>query len=208
MITITKEQLIEDLKASTQNTSGMFEISEGAICALMSMLTNAAPQLPQPVVLSVPDEIPKLRDGMGFKYVKDGVHYSVNYANGWNQCRAAMLHGAEPVSNRDELPLDYLQGQKDGLEWAAQLAEANHPHTGDWLYDDPIELAKAIRKGPDMPEADGNSLVIPDGWKLVPVELTGAMTNAMTDAILDDLHNVDVWRSVLAAAPQQEVKNG
>lgn len=50
-----------------------------------------------------------------------------------------------------ELPLDYLQGHKDGLEWAAQLAEANHPEIGDWLYDDPIELAKAIRKGPDMP---------------------------------------------------------
>lgn len=49
------------------------------------------------------------------------------------------------------LPLDYLQGHKDGLEWAARLAEANHPETGDWLYDDPIELAKAIRKGPDMP---------------------------------------------------------
>lgn len=49
------------------------------------------------------------------------------------------------------LPLDYLQGHKDGLEWAAQLAEANHPETGDWLYDDHIELAKAIRKGPDMP---------------------------------------------------------
>ena len=51
------------------------------------------------------------------------------------------------------LPLDYLQGHKDGLEWAARLAEANHPETGDWLYDDPIELAKAIRKGPDMPPA-------------------------------------------------------
>ncbi|HBS2786102.1 TPA: DUF551 domain-containing protein [Klebsiella pneumoniae] len=51
------------------------------------------------------------------------------------------------------LPLDYLQGHKDGLEWAAQLAEANHPETGDWLYDDPIELAKAIRKGPDMQPA-------------------------------------------------------
>lgn len=51
------------------------------------------------------------------------------------------------------LPIDYLQGHKDGLEWASQLAEANHPDTGDWLYDDPIELAKAIRKGPDMPPA-------------------------------------------------------
>ena len=51
------------------------------------------------------------------------------------------------------LHLDYLQGHKDGLEWAAKLAEANHPETGDWLYDDPIELAKAIRKGPDIPPA-------------------------------------------------------
>ncbi|WP_412175219.1 DUF551 domain-containing protein [Escherichia coli] len=124
----------------------------------------AAPQLPQPAVLSVPDEIPKLKDGMGFKYVKDGVRYSLNYANGWNQCRAAMLQ-AEPVSNSDELPLDYLQGHKDGLEWAAQLAEANHPQTGDWLYDDPIDLARAIRKGPDMPTVQGgNSPVTPDGW--------------------------------------------
>ncbi|HDS7919871.1 TPA: DUF551 domain-containing protein [Escherichia coli] len=76
----------------------------------------------------------------------------------------AMLHSAEPASNHEELPLDYLQGQKDGLEWAAQLAEANHPQTGDWLYDDPLELAKAIRKGPDMPEFDGPTPVTPDGW--------------------------------------------
>ncbi|HEE0498868.1 TPA: hypothetical protein R6320_001251 [Klebsiella pneumoniae] len=56
---------------------------------------------------------------------------------------------SEPV----EMPLDYLQGHKDGLEWAARLAEANHPETGDWLYDDPTALVKAIRKGPDMPPA-------------------------------------------------------
>ncbi|EAP6995962.1 DUF550 domain-containing protein [Salmonella enterica] len=86
-------------------------------------------------------------------------------ADMWNACRAAMLQGAEAVSNRDELPLDYLQGHKDGLEWAAQLAEANHPQTGDWLYDDPIELARAIRKGPDMPTVQaGNSPATPDGW--------------------------------------------
>lgn len=85
-------------------------------------------------------------------------------AVGWNAYRAAMLQ-AEPVSNSDELPLDYLQGHKDGLEWAAQLAEANHPQTGDWLYDDPIDLARAIRKGPDMPTVQGgNSPVTPDSW--------------------------------------------
>ncbi|HIE9658954.1 TPA: hypothetical protein ACXRZS_005308 [Klebsiella quasipneumoniae subsp. similipneumoniae] len=66
----------------------------------------------------------------------------------------------EPV----EMPLDYLQGHKDGLEWAARLAEANHPDTGDWLYDDPIELAKAIRKGPDMPPAQPVADSEPVAW--------------------------------------------
>ncbi|EPF7289345.1 DUF551 domain-containing protein [Escherichia coli] len=96
-------------------------------------------------------------------YAVDAVA-AIAEVRGWNACRAAMLQ-AEPVSNSDELPLDYLQGHKDGLEWAAQLAEANHPQTGDWLYDDPIDLARAIRKGPDMPTVQaGNSPVITDGW--------------------------------------------
>ncbi|EKG7255633.1 DUF551 domain-containing protein, partial [Escherichia coli] len=100
----------------------------------------------------------KLVECNRYNYCADAVK-GVEYA-----CRAAMLHSAEPASNHEELPLDYLQGQKDGLEWAAQLAEANHPQTGDWLYDDPLELAKAIRKGPDMPEFDGPTPVTPDGW--------------------------------------------
>lgn len=99
-------------------------------------------------------------DGSPYKSTRDakeaidaiGAGFKVEEFVGIEILRALMLQGAESLSNRDELPLDYLQGQKDGLEWAAQLAEANHPHTGDWLYDDPVELAKAIRKGPDMPE--------------------------------------------------------
>ncbi|HGF9181669.1 TPA: DUF551 domain-containing protein [Klebsiella pneumoniae] len=70
---------------------------------------------------------------------------------------ARMALAAMDSSESVELPLDYLHGHKDGLEWSAQLAEANHPETGDWLYDDPIELAKAIRKGPDMPPAQSVS---------------------------------------------------
>lgn len=151
-------------------------------------------------------------------------------AVGWNAYRAAMLQ-AEPVSNSDELPLDYLQGHKDGLEWAAQLAEANHPQTGDWLYDDPIDLARAISKGPDMPTAQagnhteqhldmvdhsgdankmvaGNSPVIPDGWKLVPIDPTKDMLRAGQSVVGFWLNTVHCYSKMLAAAPaapKQEV---
>ncbi|MEB0937599.1 DUF551 domain-containing protein [Citrobacter freundii] len=124
-----------------------------------------------PAPVSVPDLLEQFAEFMAAESIKSG-----DYPDGWQSkasnaaheyaqnIRAAMLQ-AEPVSNHDELPLDYLQGHKDGLEWAAQLAESNHPQTGDWLYDDPIELAMAIRKGPDMPTAQaGNSPVTPDGW--------------------------------------------
>ncbi|EFE1037291.1 DUF551 domain-containing protein [Escherichia coli] len=156
-------------------------------------------------------------------YAVDAVA-AIAEVRGWNACRAAMLHSAEPASNHEELPFDYLQGQKDGLEWAAQLAEANHPQTGDWLYDDPLELAKAIRKGPDMPEFDGPTPVTPDGWiscsermpdKLIPVMVMyedGEMWSAMWNGNrwddgteYPDPHSVTHWRE-MPAAPQQEVK--
>ncbi|WP_097331771.1 DUF551 domain-containing protein [Escherichia coli] len=95
---------------------------------------------------------------------------------------------AEPASNHEELPLDYLQGQKDGLEWAAQLAEANHPQTGDWLYDDPLELAKAIRKGPDMPEFDGPTPGTPDGW----ISCSERMPKGYADVLVTDGEHVEV----------------
>lgn len=192
-----------------------------------------------PAPVSVPDLKP-----VGFLFVSDDGSVAYSPA-GWpmkgfnligpiygdvNACRAAMLQ-AEPVSNSDELPLDYLQGHKDGLEWAAQLAEANHPQTGDWLYDDQIDLARAIRKGPDMPTVQagnhteqhldmvdhsgdankmvaGNSPVIPDGWKLVPIDPTKDMLRAGQSVVGFWLNTVHCYSKMLAAAPaapKQEV---
>ncbi|WP_421016117.1 DUF551 domain-containing protein [Klebsiella michiganensis] len=134
----------------------------------------------QPVV---PDAIPVSRD------------IDAGYLSGWNACRAAMQGNAEPVSNRDELPLDYLQGQRDGLEWAAQMAEANHPQTGDWLYDDPLDLAKAIRKGPDMPEGI-KSPEIPDGWvafsEREPEKKPGSYEYLVFETLNNGVHH-DYW---------------
>ncbi len=127
----------------------------------------AAPQLPQPAV--GPQPVSAVKGELGFIDHLERIigerdedidigqlgrrNYDALMLAALDAFRAAMLQGAEPVSQSDELPMDYLQGHKDGLEWAARLAEANHPQTGDWLYDDPLELAKAIRKGPDMPTA-------------------------------------------------------
>ncbi|MDM3181993.1 DUF551 domain-containing protein [Citrobacter sp. Cf098] len=131
---------------------------------------GAAPQLPQPAVDELLKEHLRLVECMLVEYregnsgqAKEWIRHISKSSDKFEEkhslspwlwvrsvYRAAMLQG-EPVSQPDELPMDYLQGHKDGLEWAARLAEANHPQTGDWLYDDPLELAKAIRKGPDMP---------------------------------------------------------
>lgn len=85
------------------------------------------------------------------------------------------------------LPLDYLQGHKDDLEWASQLAEANHPETGDWLYDDPIELAKAIRKGPDMPPAQPVEDSEPDRNPVL------AYADSYRDMAKQGVESVPIW---------------
>ncbi|WP_373272735.1 DUF551 domain-containing protein [Escherichia coli] len=197
--------------------SNWFGFSD-AVDAVVDRIADLEAKQPSPVV---PEEKPMPNPLK--MYAVDAVA-AIAEVRGWNACRAAMLQ-AEPVSNSDELPLDYLQGHKDGLEWAAQLAEANHPQTGDWLYDDPIDLARAIRKGPDMPTVQaGNYPVTPDGWiscsermpdKLIPVMVMyedGEMWSAMWNGNrwddgteYPDPHSVTHWRE-MPAAPQQEVK--
>ena len=109
-MTFTKERIIEELKASTQNASGMFEISDDTICALMTLLTS------QPAPVTVPDERAafeafvegRFKDSIDRKRVKNGDqgYFSWDMIVAWIvwQGRAAMQGKAEPVSQRDELP--------------------------------------------------------------------------------------------------------
>lgn len=90
-------------------------------------------------------------------------------------------------SEPEYLPLDYLQGHRDGLEWSARLAESNHPETGDWLYDDPIELAKAIRKGPDMPPAQPVADSEPDRNPVL------AYADSYRDMAKQGVESVPIW---------------
>ncbi len=110
--------------------------------------------------------------------------------------RLAAMDSRESI----EMPLDYLQGHRDGLEWAAQLAESNHPQTGDWLYDDPIELAKAIRKGPGMPPVQPEQVVPTfDEW----LELSG---NKPLGWVKDAMReSYDACRAAMLNHPEQHL---
>ncbi|MFK7357370.1 DUF551 domain-containing protein [Klebsiella pneumoniae] len=115
------------------------------------------------------------------------VGYRLGFADIEILKRVARMALAAMDSEPVEMPLDYMQGHKDGMEWAAQLAEANHPETGDWLYDDPIELAKAIRKGPDIPPAQPVEDSEPDRNPVL------AYADSYRDMAKQGVESVPIW---------------
>ena len=50
----------------------------------------------------------------------------------------------------------------------------------------------------------GNSPVIPDGWVMVPKEITCAMDDAAWEAYHETRCMSDIWAALLAAAPQKK----
>ncbi|HHL8025679.1 TPA: hypothetical protein ACQ713_004212 [Escherichia coli] len=159
MSAITKGQLIEDLKASTQNSSGMFEIGEDTICALMYLLADT-PELVYVPDVAYSDDCPDL-----YPSQPDA------WAEGWNSCRAAMLQGG----NHTEQHLEMVDHSDDANKMVA-----------------------------------GNSPVIPNGWKLVPIDPTKDMLRAGQSVVGFWLNTVHCYSKMLAAAPaapQQEAKN-
>ena len=84
-------------------------------------------------------------------------------------------------------------------------------------FDSAFEHGKAVGwnacRAAMLQGADGNSPVIQDGWVMVPVEPTTEMQSAAAGAIRFDTTPINklwtgnaVYRAMLAAAPQQEVK--
>ncbi|WP_431614200.1 hypothetical protein [Enterobacter hormaechei] len=111
-----------------------------------------------------------------------------------DDCRAAMLQGAEPVTTAYKLPAigwlraDY-QDDNRGLRGNAPLFVLGKK--------DPSTVW-----GLDYIPLTSNSPVIPDGWALVPEE----PTHEMLEAGDEQFGTYDVYRRMIAASPQQEVK--
>ena len=109
----------------------------------------AAP--PAPVV---PDAY--IRDGRGRMMLNGRQEPRIGYSAGWNACRAAMLQGAEPVSNRDELT--------DG--WVACSERMPSPSTGvivaaPWQSAPGGYAMKWATNCPGHPDADIDGWIIP-----------------------------------------------
>lgn len=134
---------------------GEWPIDNGAI------EVYAAPPVPVvPAALPENDD----EDGQDIDYLEPSEVYSLGRTAGWNACRAAMLHGAEPVSQTYKLPVNtpcqdapahiWLQtagvwpedGELSELTWCS-----HNQHHDDTLY---------VRA--DL--VNGNSPVTPDGW--------------------------------------------
>lgn len=85
------------------------------------------------------------------------------YKMGWNACRAAMLQGGQPVSNRDELQVigwlrsDYNSDDKRDPNAPLFMLGSNDPSDAWGVKYIPLS---------------GNSPVIPGGWVMVPKKLT------------------------------------
>lgn len=116
-------------------------------------------------------------------------------AVGWNAYRAAMLQGAEPVTTANKLPFDQWLSQQTGtidVECGCVMTEVFF----HWLR---------------VAYEAGDSPVIPDGWKLVPIDPTKDMLRAGQSVVGFWLNTVHCYSKMLAAAPaapQQEVNNG
>lgn len=113
-------------------------------------------------------------------------------------CLASRIHGSQPVSNRDELPVigwlrsDYNSDDKRDPNAPLFMLGRNDP-SETW--------------GVKYIPLTGNSPVIPDGYVVVPVEPTMEMLDEF-DSIIDygAEDSKEAWCRLIAAAPQQEVK--
>ncbi|EPB3499629.1 hypothetical protein ACRFZW_000548 [Escherichia coli] len=130
--------------------------------------SDVIPVYAAPPVPVVPAALPENddEDGHDIDYLEPSEVYALGRTAGWNACRAAMLHSAEPVSQAYKL--------------------------------------NAL---------DGNSPVTPDGWVMVPKELTPEMMRAVqirselggyATSNLSGAYNMfsEFWNVAVSAAPK------
>ncbi|EMW0033686.1 eaa protein [Salmonella enterica subsp. enterica serovar Newport] len=130
----------------------------------------------------------------------------------WNACRAALLQGAESVSQTYELPQTQFEQVADLYEMQFDNGRTCAFHTdgakaAQWLLAcDGNKVQEYVRIERYQEAVIGNSPVIPDDWVMVPKEPTQAMIKAWLSVVANFRGHAAGYKAALAAAPQREVK--
>jgi hypothetical protein len=153
-------------------------------------------------------------------------HHRTKLCQAVEECRAAMLQGADSELQRKAAIHDALC-QKYNVESLADFVDWQRNHIAELEAAPPAPVGEGeTAVMPDYPgytmtqrecfqagkkaglaEA-GSSPVIPDGCALVPVEPTLEMIKAGANAASTGMLIPGMYRAMITAAPQQEVKNG
>ncbi|MCF3452791.1 DUF551 domain-containing protein [Enterobacter hormaechei] len=155
------------------------EIKAGLRAAFANVTAPTAP-------VSVPDELSREEYKRRFM---DEDNFDDTFRGGWNSCRAAMLQGAEPVSQHPELTVWYgsmpetngktnwtaiLHRKGECLSTGITIEISEYPDRVRYEADRVRHIIGELKEQPDILAYDadahsgyvkpGNSPAIPDGW--------------------------------------------
>lgn len=217
---MTLSKIIEQLKAADQNKSGMFELGEDVMCALVDLLERRERDKQEITGWrALQNDNRDLREPL---YL-DGFNEPV----GWNSDYAPVYAAPpEPVAQPLQMPTLAKLKEIYSLFCTPTTGSDNamtaiHKALRAALHGSTISNAAdiAIDEGG---QAFGNSEqlnspAVPDGWALVPIEPTAEMCDIkhvgvdVYAGIADDEYYsiggedaAKVWKAMLAAAPKQE----
>ena len=140
--------------------------------------SDVIPVYAAPPVPVVPAALPENddEDGHDIDYLEPSEVYSLGRTAGWNACRAAMLHGAEPVSQTYNLP-ELIEGMEVSIDVSTCDADLGNRYFGTVTEALELDTAKngyilLVQDAEPNFDVNGNSPVTPDGWVIVPKKLT------------------------------------
>lgn len=122
--------------------------------------SDVIPVYAAPPVPVVPAALPENddEDGHDIDYLEPSEVYSLGRTAGWNACRAAMLHGAEPVSQTYKLPPPSSNEVNDAAWKLHNMLTEHGPLNGRQFNNLKGCFYEALKV------AMRNSPVIPDSW--------------------------------------------
>lgn len=168
-----------------------------------------------PPVPEIQDDVAQAIENLKQKLVEcNRYNYCADAVKGVEDaCHAAMLHGAEPVSQtyksqhtQFEQVADLYEMQFDDGRTCAFHTDAQK--AAQWLQAcDGNRVQEYVKLERLRNALSGNSPVTPDGWVMVPKEPTQAMIKAWLSEIANFRGHAAGYRAALEAAPQ-EVNRG